>query len=876
METELISILFNVFLLIGVLIAFKSRQQISALLHQIGLLQKTVELQSRQIEELKRHIKSQPYEPVNDMAKPVVSTPQRAVTVNPPPKVSAKPTAPVASPTSSAKSAKQPPRTVSTFDFEAWLRGNGIFWLGAAVLAIGGIFLAKYSIEAGLMPPSVRVILGALFGCALVAAAELANHFKTRLRINTPYISAALASGGVITCFAMALVAFDFYQFISANVAFGVLAIISLASTYLALRFGPVLAGVGIIGAYAVPALVSTGSNNVFALLLYVAFVSLSAVWVAEYVKQRWVWWQGFAGHFIWFAIATVMASTSDVWILFVFTLVSLYLFVLSGVLGWALKGTMTAALSVKNLLMPRKEQAGVVLSLWLLYVFIMLSNPNDVLGWVNLLLAGVMLVAAFRHSALDTWPFLMLLFALLSYENMHDLASFEDGLFPFSGRYLFAQLVTLSGIAFSMFMLLRFADRPAYLLLLVLTPVSMLGVSYVTAPIEAETYLYPLWALYMALIGAGASIAAVKSHVPIRQVTYLILANSMLALCFTMLLSASTLTLAITMQVASMSYLSWKFKVRIPDWLYKAALLVVICRLTLSPWIAHYKHETILGIHWTLVVYPLALALIGFAIKYNPSTSMRAWLQGVILHIVALLLTTETSYLLTGDYPDFVNLSYAETILLSLNWLVLSAVYFWRSHLSGSLSGLYQKAGFALMALAILLQLDISLVHSPFITQQFVGEGWVNWLWLQWLMPAVVLAIVMKFKLLPKQYNNAILGVIAVLGFLFINGEIRALFNLGYLRLGPPMQQAELYTYSVVWLAISTLTIYLAQLRENSTLVKAGFIGLAVVLLKAFVVDMAHLEGLFRALSFIGLGLCLVGIGWLFQKMQKNEPEPV
>ena len=334
------------------------------------------------------------------------------------------------------------------------------------MLAIGGIFLAKYSIEAGLLPPSVRVILGALFGCALVAAAELANHFKARLRINTPYISAALASGGVLTCFAMALVAFDFYQFISANVAFGVLAIISLTSTYLALRFGPVLAGVGIIGAYAVPALVSTGSNNVFALLLYVAFVSLSAVWVAEYVKQRWVWWQGFAGHFIWFAIATVMASTSDVWILFVFTLVSLYLFVLSGVLGWALKGTMTAALSVKNLLMPRKEQAGVVLSLWLLYVFIMLSNPNDVLGWVNLLLAGVMLVAAFRHSALDTWPFLMLLFALLSYENMHDLASFEDGLFPFSGRYLFAQLVTLSGIAFSVYMLLRFADRTAYLLL--------------------------------------------------------------------------------------------------------------------------------------------------------------------------------------------------------------------------------------------------------------------------------------------------------------------------------------------------------------------------------------------------------------------------
>ena len=140
METELISILFNVFLLIGVLIAFKSRQQISALLHQIGLLQKTVELQSRQIEELKRHIKSQPYEPVNDMAKPVVSTPQRAVTVNPPPKVSAKPTAPVASPTSSAKPAKQPPRTVSTFDFEAWQGGMAFFGWAQRCWPLAGSF----------------------------------------------------------------------------------------------------------------------------------------------------------------------------------------------------------------------------------------------------------------------------------------------------------------------------------------------------------------------------------------------------------------------------------------------------------------------------------------------------------------------------------------------------------------------------------------------------------------------------------------------------------------------------------------------------------------------------------------------------------------
>jgi uncharacterized membrane protein len=36
----------------------------------------------------------------------------------------------------------------------------------------------------------------------------------------------------------------------------------------------------------------------------------------------------------------------------------------------------------------------------------------------------------------------------------------------------------------------------------------------------------------------------------------------------------------------------------------------------------------------------------------------------------------------------------------------------------------------------------------------------------------------------------------------------------------------------------------------------------------KVFLVDMAGLEGIFRALSFIGLGAVLVGIGLLYQKL--------
>jgi uncharacterized membrane protein len=39
------------------------------------------------------------------------------------------------------------------------------------------------------------------------------------------------------------------------------------------------------------------------------------------------------------------------------------------------------------------------------------------------------------------------------------------------------------------------------------------------------------------------------------------------------------------------------------------------------------------------------------------------------------------------------------------------------------------------------------------------------------------------------------------------------------------------------------------------------------------FLIDMAGLTGVWRALSFIGLGLVLVGIGYLYQRLLFRKP---
>lgn len=51
-------------------------------------------------------------------------------------------------------------------------------WAGGVTLAIAGFLIVKYSIQAGLLSPLVRVVLGLLFGGGLIGGAEAALRRK--------------------------------------------------------------------------------------------------------------------------------------------------------------------------------------------------------------------------------------------------------------------------------------------------------------------------------------------------------------------------------------------------------------------------------------------------------------------------------------------------------------------------------------------------------------------------------------------------------------------------------------------------------------------------------------------------------------------------
>jgi len=105
------------------------------------------------------------------------------------------------------------------------------------------------------------------------------------------------------------------------------------------------------------------------------------------------------------------------------------------------------------------------------------------------------------------------------------------------------------------------------------------------------------------------------------------------------------------------------------------------------------------------------------------------------------------------------------------------------------------------------------------------------------------------------------------VLAVAYLSLEVARFYQGPRLSVGA-ISEAEGYTYSAVWLAFGVILLIVGILLRSQPVRLASA---AVVLLtvgKVFLIDMAGLTGAWRALSFIGLGLVLVGIGFLYQRL--------
>ena len=199
-----------------------------------------------------------------------------------------------------------------SLDFEDLFGRRLPIWAGGIALAVAGFFLVRYSIEAGLITPSVRVILGFAFGLALVAAAEAAFRFESVVKDER--VRQALAGAGLATLYASFYLAGSVYGLVGSTFSFFGLASVTAAAIALSFRFGLPCAVLGLVGGFAAPTLVGSEDANLPMLALYLALVTAGLALTGKRQDRAWLGLASLGGALGWgvLMLTNGFASAAD------------------------------------------------------------------------------------------------------------------------------------------------------------------------------------------------------------------------------------------------------------------------------------------------------------------------------------------------------------------------------------------------------------------------------------------------------------------------------------------------------------------------------------------------------------------------------------
>src|SRR3984893_9086194 len=189
-------------------------------------------------------------------------------------------------------SAMPPPLPQPDPGFEERIGTRWVVWVGGLTLALGGFFMVRYSIDAGLLGPGVRTLLGGAFALVLLAAGEWTRRKESISAIAALPIAnrpAILTAAGTAVAFATVYAAYALYDFLAPATAFLLLGVVALATLAAALLHGPALAGLGIAAAFVTPILVSSEQPDFWALYVYLAVVTAAAFALARARLWRWL-----------------------------------------------------------------------------------------------------------------------------------------------------------------------------------------------------------------------------------------------------------------------------------------------------------------------------------------------------------------------------------------------------------------------------------------------------------------------------------------------------------------------------------------------------------------------------------------------------------
>ena len=763
-------------------------------------------------------------------------------------------------------------------------------WAGGLALALGGFFLVQYSVEQGWFGPGMRVFCGALLAAALLAGGEWARRtdkISDLVSLPTAHIPSVLTAAGTAAAYATVYAAYGLYGFLSPAIAFVLLGIVALLTLAAALLHGPALAGLGLVGAYVTPLVVSTGQPNYWALYLYLAVVSAASFALARMRLWRWLAITAVAFGTLWI-FPGIDGVANDVLLPHAFHAVVGFAFAAVLIVCGLLYGPPAEPGRIDEV-----SSAALAASMFAAAMLVFATRHDAVaLAAFALLAAGTVAIAWRTEAAVAAVPAAAALAVLVLADWSVDLhiehliapggpvaGTVEEPAEAAFGLHLvlgggFALLFGVAG-----FLAQGRSERPLVPILWaacgVLAPIAILVALYYR--IAEFDRSIPFAALALVLTGLYAWAVetfdkrALRPGLASAGAIFAAGAIPSLALALTFSLEKGWLTVGLALMVPGIAWVAEKRPLPLLRWAAAFGVTLVLARIGWEPRIVGGDVGTTPIFNWLLYGYGVPAAafwLAGHLLRRRgddvPTRTVEA---GAILFTVLLAFLEIRHFMNDGDvYRRAGGLG---EVALQVSVALAMAIGLERLRArSGSI--VHNVGALALAALALAgIVFGLWLAENPLMTAEPVGGRFFNLILLGYALPAVLAAILALLTRGTRPYAYRVAAAVAAVGLAlaYLSLEVARLYHGPVLTVGPT-SNAEQYTYSAVWLAFGVALLIAGVLLRSQPARMASAAVVLITIGKVFVLDLAVLEGPFRALSFIGLGVVLVGIARLYQRL--------
>ncbi len=767
-------------------------------------------------------------------------------------------------------------------------------WIGGIALAFGAALLARYSLEQGYFGPKVRIAASFLLALGLIAAGEA---LRRRLRGEAPVpatwpdIPAMVTAAGTVALFGAIYAAHAVYGFISPTTAFAALGMTGIATMVAALLHGPVLAGFGLVGALATPLLIGNSDGNPWALTLYLPIVAASAY--------------GFAWTKGWRALAFAAAIGAGLWALLLGSVASdpnaAAAALAHAVLQTALAAYVFAILPNTALpdeeARPDKVGSGLLLAASLVLLAVLTFTVETDYGsvWIVAAIAAILIpaIAGFlsRPAAAGLLISGLALCAVIVLwppdygPDWTYLPVWPETHDP-SLLLTIASLTALGIGAIGALRLLGGAHLPKATSLLyasgsALPPLAALALAYLrlsqgeTAPsFAAAAGVLALAATILAALFRSQNETTPAETLKLGLGAYASAAVASLSLGLVFGITGGSLTVGLALAALGAAAIARRLDIPALRWCVAGLGAVIAARLAWDPAIVGPDLGTTPILNWLLVGYGIPALCFGIAarlIRLPDSLPDAPTLvaQALSILLAAFLVFFEIRHALNGGDIFADKTSLVEQGLMAFSALVFAILLTRLDAFHSSPVIRFASLAFGALALGQSL-IGLCLVGNPLLTDEpILGGVAFNEITLAFGLPAIAAFALARAAepTRPIWYVRAAALLGTILGFVGLSLMIRHGFKgdrIGFLR---STTDGEWYAYSAGWLVLGLVFLAYGVLRGSHMARLASAALVCVTTLKVFLFDLAGLDGPLRALSFLGLGAVLIGIGFVYQR---------